>query len=432
MIHFKKRKIKSLLMKGGFGLEKEALRILEDGTFSHSPHPFPGHPKMVRDFCENQLEINTGVSDTPEEAVEELEAFERLAREKLLTLETAERLWPFSNPPYIRNEEDIPVARFEGAFCEKTRYRNYLARNYGRTKMTFCGIHVNFSLSEDLLREDFAFSGEKDYESYRNGIYLGMARNLMENGWIANVLLSASPLLDRSFLTKGLRGGADFLGMASIRCSELGYWNHFVPTFDFASLQGYAESIRSYIREGLLTSHTELYYPIRIKSRGENSLDELVRTGVDHLELRCVDLNPFAFGGLDIRDLKFLHLLFVYDACLEPVPASREWQIKTVMNFKNAARYDIDGTFLMRRDREVVSVREASLGLLRDMQIFFDGLGIDTEKIMDYQLSKLLVPGNRYAERVRAMFSDDFVEKGLKWMKEKEGGSLKEGAGDAC
>ena len=170
MIHFKKRKIKSLLMKGGFGLEKEALRILEDGTFSHSPHPFPGHPKMVRDFCENQLEINTGVSDTPEEAVEELEAFERLAREKLLTLETAERLWPFSNPPYIRNEEDIPVARFEGALSEKTRYRNYLARNYGRTKMTFCGIHVNFSLSEDLLREDFAFSGEKDYESYRNGI----------------------------------------------------------------------------------------------------------------------------------------------------------------------------------------------------------------------------------------------------------------------
>jgi glutamate--cysteine ligase len=290
--------------------------------------------------------------------------------------------------------------------------------------MTFCGIHVNFSLSEDLLREDFALSEEKDYESYRNGIYLGMARNLMENGWIANVLLSASPLLDRSFLTKGLQGGADFLGMASIRCSELGYWNHFVPTFDFSSLQGYAESIRSYIREGLLISHTELYYPIRIKSRGENSLEELVRTGVDHLELRCVDLNPFAFGGLDLKDLKFLHLLFVYDACLEPVEASREWQIKTVMNFKNASRYDIDGVFLMRRDREVVSVRQASLALLSEMKSFFDSLGIDTEEIMDYQLSKLLVPGNRYAERVRAMFSDAFVEKGLQWMKEKEDGGL--------
>jgi len=423
MIRFKNRKIKPLLMKGGFGLEKEALRILEDGTFSHSPHPFPGHRNMVRDFCENQLEINTGVSDTPEGAVEELKAFERLAREKLASLERPELLWPFSNPPYIRNEEDIPVARFEGALREKTRYRHYLARNYGRTKMTFCGIHVNFSLSEDLLREDFALSEEKDYESYRNGIYLGMARNLMENGWIANVLLSASPLLDRSFLTKGLQGGADFLGMASIRCSELGYWNHFVPTFDFSSLQGYAESIRSYIREGLLISHTELYYPIRIKSRGENSLEELVRTGVDHLELRCVDLNPFAFGGLDLKDLKFLHLLFVYDACLEPVEASREWQIKTVMNFKNASHYDIDGTFLMRRDREVVSVRDASLALLSEMRSFFKSLGIDTEEIIDYQLSKLLVSGNRYAERVRAMFSDDFVEKGLQWMKEKKDGA---------
>lgn len=423
MIHFKKRNIKPLLMKGGFGLEKEALRILEDGTFSHSPHPFPGHPGMVRDFCENQLEINTGVSGTPEEALEELQTLERMAREKLSALERAELLWPFSNPPYIKNEEDIPVARFEGVLREKTRYRNYLARNYGRSKMTFCGIHVNFSLSEDLLREDFALSGERDYESYRNGIYLGAARNLMENGWITNVLLSASPLLDRSFLTKGLQGGSDFLGMASIRCSELGYWNHFVPTFDFSSLQGYAESIRSYIREGLLTSQTELYYPIRLKSRGENSLDELVRTGVDHLELRCVDLNPFAFGGLDLRDLKFLHLLFVYDFCLEPVPSSREWQIKTVMNFKNASRYDIDGTFLMRRDREVVSVREASLALLSEMKSFFKSLGIDTEEIMDYQLAKLLVPGNRYAERVRAMFSDAFVEKGLQWIKEKKDGA---------
>ncbi|MBQ3974834.1 MAG: hypothetical protein II628_11770, partial [Lachnospiraceae bacterium] len=115
--------------------------------------------------------------------------------------------------------------------------------------------------------------------------------------------------------------------------------------------------------------------------------------------------------------------LFVYDFCLEPVPSSREWQIKTVMNFKNASRYDIDGTFLMRRDREVVSVREASLALLSEMKSFFKSLGIDTEEIMDYQLAKLLVPGNRYAERVRAMFSDAFVEKGLQWIKEKKDGA---------
>ena len=420
MINYQDKDIRSLLMQGGFGIEKESLRIHRDGSFSHSPHPFPDDRHIVRDFCENQLEINTGVSKSPAWAVRELAAHEEKAEKKLAGLCPEEILWPFSNPPYIKDASDIPVARFEGSCHEKTLYRNYLSRMYGKYKMTFCGIHVNYSLGEDLLEWDFALSGEEDFEDYRNGIYLGLARNLMENGWIVNVLLSASPLLDQSFLTRGKMGGTDFLGMASVRCSELGYWNHFVPTFDYTSIRTYTDSIRAYIREGLLSSQTELYYPIRLKSRGENSLDELDRTGVDHVEMRNIDLNPFAYGGLDPRDMEFLHLLFVYDACLEPEEAAREWQIKTVLNFKNAARFDIDGAFVMLRSREVVSVRTAALNLLQRMQRFFEDLGMGKEEIFDYQLNKILIPGNRYAERVRALFSENYVEEALRWMREKE------------
>ena len=63
-----------------------------------------------------------------------------------------ERLWVLGNPPYIENEKDIPVALFEGENVSKTAYRDYLSDKYGRYKMTFSGIHVNFSFSEELLQ----------------------------------------------------------------------------------------------------------------------------------------------------------------------------------------------------------------------------------------------------------------------------------------
>ena len=62
-----------LAFDGNFGLEREALRVTENGHMAHTPHPFPAdHPHIVRDFCENQTEINTRVWPTADEAVAEL------------------------------------------------------------------------------------------------------------------------------------------------------------------------------------------------------------------------------------------------------------------------------------------------------------------------------------------------------------------------
>ena len=203
--------------------------------------------------------------------------------------------------------------------------------------------------------------------------------------------------------------------MASVRCSELGYWNHFVPILNYDSIEEYAVSIGNYIDEELISSQTELYYPVRLKSSGENSLEELVSGGVNHIELRNVDVNPFAYSGIDIRDLEFMHLLMVFDACREASELTKENQIRAVLNFKNAAHYDIDTTKIMLEDDRVLSVREAALKVLNEMQEFFGDLGVDADVIIDHQKKKLLVKGERYAERVREAFADGFVKKGLEF-----------------
>lgn len=161
MLHIEESEVKKRLLKGHFGLEKENLRVDEEGFLVHTSHPFPGNEHIVRDFCENQVEVNTPVMDSLEAAVACLKQYEEDVKNTLQTLPAKEYLWPFSNPPYIKNEEDIPVAAFVGEDAEKTTYREYLSDRYGRYKMTFCGIHVNYSFDEELLKKTLHFLVKK-------------------------------------------------------------------------------------------------------------------------------------------------------------------------------------------------------------------------------------------------------------------------------
>lgn len=426
MLHYKDPAVAAKFANYGFGIEKESLRVLGDGTFAHTPHPFPADKFIVRDFCENQLEINTGVSESEEAAIEELESHERRVRETLHNLPGKEYVWNFSNPPYIRDEADIPVATFTGPLYDKTIYRDYLAKMYGKYKMTFSGIHVNFSLGEELIEADYKASGsELSLRDYKDSIYLDLATNLVNDGWILNVLLSASPVLDGSFLEQGVKGKTDFLGMASVRCSELGYWNLFVPVLDYHSTKAYADSIRKYINEGLITSQTELYYPVRIKPQGVNSLEKLEENGISHIELRNVDINPYAYGGLDIRDLKFIRLLALYEASKPAESLGEDRQIKSAINFKNAAHFDLDTNRIMLSDGRFITLREASLELLGNIEEFYKSLesyftvaeNKETAGVIAYQRSKIDGSGKRYAERVLEEYGSDFLGNGLKTVK---------------
>ena len=165
MLHYKEETIKTRLFDGLIGLEKEGLRVTEDGFLAQTPHPFSADEKyIVRDFCENQTEINTPPLPSAGEAYDELSALTERIKETLANLEEKEYLWPFSNPPYILNEENIPIAKFDGEEYAKTEYREYLAMRYGRYKMTFSGIHFNYSFDEGLLQADFALTDETDYK----------------------------------------------------------------------------------------------------------------------------------------------------------------------------------------------------------------------------------------------------------------------------
>ncbi len=423
MIHFEDLQLRDLLFEGTFGLERESLRVLPDGTFSKTQHPFSVEGPIVRDYCENQTEINTAPHDSVAGAVEDLRNLDRQLKDTLNTLPEPELLWPFSNPPYIRDESDIPVAQFEGELRSKTLYRDYLNGKYGSYKMTFSGIHFNFSYGEALLQREYALRGGEatgmDYYRFKDRFYLDLAQGLIEYGWLLVALTAASPLLDSSFLERGRTGETVYSGMASYRCSEFGYWNDFVPILSYEDLEAYGESIRRYIDNGLLIGPSELYYPVRLKSKGENDLNALEQRGVSHIEFRMLDLNPLVPWGVEEKDLLFAHLLMLWTVAGDVPQLTEKDQVRVVSNLKRAAHYDLSAVNYLTRGGTAVPMETAGREVLEQMIDFFRNAPEAYRDALAFEYEKMTDPAKRYAAIVKERFGADFVRGGLELATER-------------
>ena len=421
MININDKYVKEHLFDGNFGLEKESIRVLSDGSISHTPHPFPDDKNIVKDFCESQTEINTGVHGSIKGAVDELYFHTQRISRKLASLPEPEYLWLFSNPPYIKDEDDIAIAVFEGAQTSKAAYRQYLADKYGRYRMTFSGIHVNFSFADNLLEASFKSQDEyKTLREYKDMLYLDLARRLASYSWLLVCVTAASPLLDSSFFEKGVCGRDVFTGMASVRCSEMGYWNDFAPIFDYSSIESYADSIDRYVTRGFLKAPSELYYPVRLKPRGDNSLERLKANGVNHIELRMFDLNPLSRAGVDERDIAFAQLMIIWLACTPKENFPDKDQVHAVQNFKNSAHYDLKTVKIITHDGEPLSMADAAHNVIGFMRAFYESAAIDASEILDFEEAKFDDAQNRYAWRIRKEFADGFARRALKLAKERQ------------
>lgn len=413
--NFDNQNIINNMYRGSFGIEKESLRITKDGFLAHTAHPFGDDPHIDRDFCENQVEIVTDVFDDTGSVFNQLSKLHNAVVKKLSELDTgSELLWLFSNPPYVKGEGDIPVAKFSGSRKNKAIYRKYLAEKYGRKKMLFSGIHFNFSFADELIEYGFKDCKLESIVDYKNSLYLQLAKKMIKYSWLIVYLTAASPITDGSFFDDSAIGKDIVTPFSSARCSEIGYWNEFTPILNYDSLKSYVESIRRYIDDGLLKSVSELYYPIRLKPLGANSIENLSKTGINHIELRMLDLNPLSPVGIFKEDMDFLHMLIIYLASLDDENFSESEQICAINNVKQAAKYDDENTFIIF-DGESCSVKSAATNVLCDMQKFFEKYDQkNAVKIIGHQMNKITDKNSRYVETIRKNYSENYVKNGVR------------------
>ena len=132
----------------GRGIEREALRIKENGTLAPGDHPQElgktlTHPTITTDYSENLLEFITPVASNIETTLEQLRDIHRVTYKAI----GDELLWPMSMPCYIGSDEDIRIAKYGDSHSGrmKSLYRRGLTYRYGATMQVIAGVHYNFS-----------------------------------------------------------------------------------------------------------------------------------------------------------------------------------------------------------------------------------------------------------------------------------------------
>lgn len=334
------------------GLEKESLRISTDGKLAQTPHPALlgaplTHSAITTDFSEALLEFITPVSESIDESLETLNNIHSFAARAL----DNELLWSASMPCIVEGDDAIPIAQYgkSNVARMKSVYREGLGHRYGRLMQTIAGIHYNFSLPQQWWESYWKDAGEPgELSSYITSRYLGLIRNFQRYSWLLIYLFGASPALCSTFLrdndSHGLEAfddnGYSYYAPygTSLRMGDLGYQSnaqknleicynsldHYVTTLKNAILQPHPEysaigvEVDGHYRQlgdGLLQIENEFYStirPKRVANSGETPLSALANRGIEYVEVRCIDVNPYHPTGIDAEQIRFLDSFLMF------------------------------------------------------------------------------------------------------------------------
>ena len=346
------------------GIEKEGLRVAEQsGMLAQTAHPRAlgsalTHPSITTDYSEALLEFITPVANDVALSLEQLDAIHRFTASQL----QGELVWGASMPCIVAGETSIPIASYgtSNVGTMKRVYRNGLGVRYGRMMQAIAGIHYNFSLPPQFWQSAWEAEGKNgSLQEYQTEGYLGLIRNFFARAWLLIYLLGASPAVCASFLAGNRKhhlepfdSGATSLYLphaTSLRMGDLGYTSNaqaglevcynrldnYIANLSQAIItphEGYTaytlteDGERAQLNDSLLQIENEFYSPIRPKrvtASGEAPVVALRRGGIEYVEVRCVDINPFLPLGIDEETIRLLDT-FLLDATLAPSPLCDE------------------------------------------------------------------------------------------------------------
>ena len=301
--------VRPYLFQARFGLEREGHRVDSVGHLSGLNHPSAlgsrnFHPYLQTDFSETQLEAITPVFEESKHALQFMEALHDVM---IRSLEQGELLWSQSMPPALpENESDIRLANLEKK--EDVLYREGLAEKYGKRKQMVSGIHYNFEFGKDLLQAMWKQQQMVDFQTFKSEIYMKLSRQYLRYMWLITYCLGGSPRANAGFFIDKSEKPKE--PVRSIRNSKFGYRNTSDIFVSYRNLEQYYEDLHTYVKTGALSEMKEFYSAVRL--RGGKRAEELLDVGVQYVEFRNFDLNPFVRVGMDEDTARFIHLFALY------------------------------------------------------------------------------------------------------------------------
>lgn len=359
------------------GIEKEGLRVHPAGNLALTPHPVAlgsalTHPHITTDYSESQIELVTGAHLAIGDCLGELTRIHQFVHHTLAA-QGDERLWASSMPCRLPTDETIPLARYGSSNVGRAKsvYRMGLGHRYGRRMQTICGIHYNWSMP-----------------GVTSDQYFGLIRNFRRHAFVLLYLFGASPALCSCFVQgrphalQPLGSDALYLPHAtSLRMGNLGYQSDAQATLavSYNGLEGYARSLQEaltrpypayeavgirnpggdYNQLGttLLQIENEFYGTIRPKRvirPGERPLHAMRERGVEYVEVRLMDLDPFVPVGITQETMRLLDV-FLLHCLMSDSPQDTPDEIAELKHNQHltAARGREPGLRLLRRGGSV-------------------------------------------------------------------------------
>ncbi len=368
------------------GVEKESLRAQASGALAVSPHPQAlgsalSNPNITTDFSEAQIELVTGAHLAVERAVEELTQLHQFVYRAI----GDEMLWVASMPCGLPPDETIPIGRYGSSNVGRAKsvYRMGLGHRYGRRMQTISGIHYNWSMP-----------------GLTNDEYFALIRNFRRHSFLLLFLFGASPAVCSTFVAgrshelQALNPHTLYMPHGtSLRMGRLGYQSDAQSSLSvsYNGLEGYGASLQdaltrpypAYEKVGirnlggdynqlgtsLLQIENEFYGTIRPKRvifPGERPLHALRERGVEYVEVRCMDLDPFVPVGIAAETMRFLDIFLLHCLLADSPPDTPEEIAALARNQHRTAARGREPGLRLERGQEEPLLLDWSAELLAD------------------------------------------------------------------
>jgi len=394
------------------GIERETLRVTKNGRLSEQPAPkelgnILTHPFITADFAEAQPELITSVHSSPKRVLNELEKIHAFAARNL----SNELMWSASMPCELPPKSRIKIADFGKTNLGRLKglYRSGLAERYGKEMQTICAIHYNFSFNqyfwEWLKHKENSKSSMTQFKSRR---YFDLMRNFRRYSWLLTYLFGASPATCASFIGSKNHEQLEFHDdetmyspySTSLRSADIGYQSNVQSKYVRVSYNGLTEYVsslkaaiqkkfksyerfskkESQISSNLLQSEAEFYTTIRAKRKieeDENFVLSLSQKGVEYVELRLLDLNPFTPLGISEDQIRFLDVFLLF-CLLTESPKDDEKRLESnAFNYNAVIFNGRDKSIILRNGIKETSLKTWAseiLGQLLELAKFLDAI----------------------------------------------------------
>lgn len=388
------------------GIEKESLRVSPHGSISERKHPQAlgstlTNPYITTDFAEALLEFITPAYTDLHECLAMLENIHRFT---LQNLEDEEMLWVSSMPCPLSADAHIRIAEYGSSNIGRMKnlYRRGLHNRYGSLMQVIAGLHYNFSMPDEFWKPYQAIcKDEQSLQDFRTDRYLHLIRNFHRYSWLLLYLFGASPAACKCFVQgreHGLQefeqGGLYLPDATCLRMGNLGYKSEAQKSLFvcYNELDLYVDCLHKAIHEpypeyekigqqrdgeylqintNLLQLENEFYStirPKRVAESGQRPLQALTEGGIEYVEVRALDLNPYLPLGIDEEQIRFLDAFLLHCLLAESPRCDQREFFEVASNLSLVVEQGRNPELELKAGGQTINMRRWAGDLLADMR----------------------------------------------------------------